>query len=72
MSGEPLRGDLWDKVGVPVLVLYGEDTWPHLATGAKALADHLPTATVQAVPGENHSTAPSVLAPVLRDFAKGA
>ncbi|TDB95998.1 alpha/beta hydrolase [Actinomadura sp. 7K534] len=72
MSGKPLRGDLWDKVGVPVLVLYGEDTWPHLATGARALADHLPTATLKAVPGENHSTSPSVLAPVLRDFAEGA
>ncbi|NKZ08234.1 alpha/beta fold hydrolase [Actinomadura latina] len=72
MSGRPLRADLWDKVDVPVLVLYGEDTWPHLAAGAKALADHLPTATLKAVPGENHSTTPDVLASVLGDFAEGA
>ncbi|MFB4307775.1 alpha/beta fold hydrolase [Actinomadura sp. GTD37] len=72
MSGRPLRGDLWDKVGVPVLVLHGQDTWPHLAAGAKALAEHLPTAGLKAVPGENHSTTPAVLAPVLGAFAKGA
>ncbi|MEV4002887.1 alpha/beta hydrolase [Actinomadura sp. NPDC049753] len=72
MSGRPLRGDLWDKITVPVLVLCGQDTWPHLAAGARAVADHLPTATLKAVPGENHSTTASVLAPVLGAFARGA
>ncbi|TYB44628.1 alpha/beta fold hydrolase [Actinomadura chibensis] len=72
MSGRPLRADRWDKVGVPVLVLHGEDTWPALAAGAKAVADHLPTATLKAIPGENHGTTASALAPVLAAFAKGA
>ena len=72
MSGRPLRADLWDKVGVPVLVLHGRDTWPALAAGAKALADHLPSAVLEAIPGENHSTTAADLAPVLRAFAKGA
>lgn len=72
MSGRPLRGDLWNKISVPVLVLHGQDTWPFLATGAKAVAAHLPTATLRAIPGENHSTTADVLAPVLGAFAKGA
>lgn len=72
MSGRPLRADLWDKVAVPVLVLYGRDTWPFLAAGAKAVADHLPSATLKAIPGENHGTAAADLAPVLGAFAKGA
>ncbi|TDC86071.1 alpha/beta hydrolase [Actinomadura sp. 7K507] len=72
MSGRPLRADLWNKVRVPVLVLYGRDTWPHLAVGAKVLSEHLPTATLKAVPGENHGTTADVLAPVLREFIRGA
>jgi pimeloyl-ACP methyl ester carboxylesterase len=72
MSGKPLRADLWDEVRAPVRVLYGHDTWPHLAAGAKAVAAHLPTATLKAVPGENHSTTADVLAPALRDFIRGA
>lgn len=73
MSGRPLRTDLGDKVGVPVLVLHGTGTWPFLATGARAIAELLPTATLEPVPGENHSTTPDMLAPVLREFIqKGA
>jgi len=70
MSGRPLRPDLWDAIEVPVLVLHGDATWPQLAAGARAVADHLPTATLRAVPGENHSTSGDVLAAALRDFAK--
>ncbi|MDT0329829.1 alpha/beta fold hydrolase [Nocardiopsis lambiniae] len=69
MSGRPLRADLWDRVDVPVLVLHGDATWPFLAAGARAVAEHLPTAALEVVPGENHSAAPEVLAPVLRAFA---
>jgi pimeloyl-ACP methyl ester carboxylesterase len=69
MSGRPLRTDLWNGVDVPVLVLHGDSTRPYLAAGARAVAEHLPTATLQVVPGENHSTTPEVLAPVLRAFA---
>lgn len=72
MSGAPLRADLWQQVDVPVLLLRGTDTWPSLATGAQAVADILPTATLVSLPGENHSTTPDVLAPALRDFIKEA
>lgn len=70
MSGAPLPTDLWDRVEVPVLVMHGTDTWPALVTGARAVADVLGSATLQPVPGENHSTTPGVLAAVLRDFIK--
>lgn len=69
MSGRPLAEYRWAAITVPVLVMYGENTWPALAGGAKAIAGVLPTATVKPVPGENHSTAPDVLAAALRAFA---
>lgn len=68
MSGNPLPPDRWSDVKVPVLVLYGDRTWPALSAGAKAVAEHLP-ATLRAIPGENHSTEAATLAPVLREFA---
>lgn len=70
MSGRPLRADLWDGVDVPVLVMHGTGTWPYLITGSQAVADHMPTATLKPVPGENHSTTPDVLAAALREFIK--
>lgn len=70
MSGKPLRADLWDQVDVPVLVMHGIDTWPAMAAGARAVAEHLPTAILKPVPGENHTTTPAVLAAALREFIK--
>lgn len=70
LSGAPLRAELWDRVDVPVLVMHGIDTWPALAAGARAVADHLRTATLEPVPGAEHSTTPEVLAAALRRFAK--
>jgi pimeloyl-ACP methyl ester carboxylesterase len=69
MSGNPLPADRWSAIKVPVLVLNGDNTWPTLVTGAQAIATHLPTATLKAIPGENHSTAPTTLAPTLQAFA---
>jgi pimeloyl-ACP methyl ester carboxylesterase len=69
MSGNPLPTDRWSTVDVPVLVLHGDQTWPALTTAAQAMATHLKPATLKPVPGENHSASPSVLAPVLREFA---
>jgi hypothetical protein len=49
--------------------MHGDGTMPSLITAAQALADLLPTATLQAVPGEQHSAAADVLARALRQFA---
>jgi pimeloyl-ACP methyl ester carboxylesterase len=71
MSGAPLPADRWTAVTVPVLVMHGNGTMPSLITAARALADLLPTASLQAVEGEQHSAAADVLAPALREFAQG-
>ncbi|MFC4945906.1 alpha/beta fold hydrolase [Pseudonocardia sp. GCM10023141] len=71
MSGAPLPSDRWAAITVPTLVLYGEGTDPSLVAGAHAAADLLPTATLLAVPGEQHSVEADVLAPVLRRFVAG-
>lgn len=70
MSGNPLAADLWKRIDVPVVVLHGDATWPALKAGSRAVAETLPSATLRAVPGENHSITPDVLAAALRDFIK--
>jgi len=69
MSGAPLPADRWSAVSVPVLVMYGRGTEPWLIAASRALADLLPTATLQAVDGAQHSVAADILAPALRQFA---
>ena len=70
MSGNPLPRDRWATVTVPTLVMYGNGTEPWLADASRALADLLPTTTLQAVEGQQHDVAADVLAPALRDFAR--
>jgi pimeloyl-ACP methyl ester carboxylesterase len=70
MSGAPLPRDRWAAVTVPTLVMYGNGTEPWLITAAHALADLLPAASLQAVPGQQHSAAADVLAPALRQSAQ--
>jgi pimeloyl-ACP methyl ester carboxylesterase len=69
MSGAPLPADRWAAISMPVLVMYGRGTAPWLISGSRALADLLPTATLQPVDGEQHSVPAEVLAPALRQFA---
>lgn len=71
MSGTPPPRDRWASINVPVLVMHGIDTMPWLVSGARAAADQLRTATLQPVPGEQHSTTADVLASALRQFAQG-
>jgi pimeloyl-ACP methyl ester carboxylesterase len=69
MSGQPLPADRWAAVTVPTLVMYGRGTEPWLITAARALADLLPTASLQAVEGAQHNVEAHVLAPALRQLA---
>jgi pimeloyl-ACP methyl ester carboxylesterase len=69
MSGAPLPADRWAAVSVPTLVMLGLGTESWLISAARALADLLPTASLQGVEGAQHSVAPEVLAPALRAFA---
>lgn len=70
MAGTPLDKGRWAAVDVPVLALHGDGTDPSLMVGARAVAELLPTATLQVVKGEQHTVAAEVLAPVLREFAR--
>ena len=70
MSGGPLPRQRWAAVAVPTLVMHGTGTFPFIIAGTRALAGLLPTATLQAVKGEQHSAPAGVLASALRDFAR--
>jgi pimeloyl-ACP methyl ester carboxylesterase len=70
MQGRPLPTDRWAAITVPTMVVHGDATFPFLITGAQAAAQVLPGATLQAVPGENHSAAADVLAPAIRRFVQ--
>jgi pimeloyl-ACP methyl ester carboxylesterase len=70
MQGRPLPADRWAAISVPTAVVHGIDTFPFLVSGARAAADRLPTATLQPVPGENHSASADVLAPVIRQLTQ--
>jgi pimeloyl-ACP methyl ester carboxylesterase len=70
MSGASLPRERWAAVTVPTLVLHGIGTFPFIIAGTSALAELLPTATLQAVTGEQHSAPADVLVSALRDFAR--
>jgi pimeloyl-ACP methyl ester carboxylesterase len=70
MSGGPLPRDRWAAITMPTLVIYGRGTMPSIIAAAHALADLLPTASVQPVEGENHDVAADVLGATLREFAQ--
>jgi pimeloyl-ACP methyl ester carboxylesterase len=70
MSGDPLPADRWATVSVPILVMHGNRTEPWLVAAAHALADLLPTASLRAVEGEQHSAPADVLAVELRRFVR--
>ena len=71
MSGAPLPADRWAALSAPTLIMYGNSTEPWLITAARALADLLPAASLQAVEGAQHTVSADVLAPALRQFARG-
>jgi pimeloyl-ACP methyl ester carboxylesterase len=58
-------------ISAPVLVLHGADTKPFLVTSAQHVADHVPNARIQAIPGAGHAsplTHPAALAKALTEF----
>ncbi|MDP8970753.1 MAG: alpha/beta hydrolase [Actinomycetota bacterium] len=58
-------------ISAPVLVLHGSATKPFLATSARHVADHVPNARLQEIPGAGHAaplTHPEALAEALTEF----
>ncbi len=57
MQGKPLRAEEWATVTCPTLVPYGAKTYPVLKHASRSLADVLPNARLQELPGQNHNVA---------------
>ena len=58
-------------ISAPVMVLLGSDTKPFFITSAKYVADHVPNARIQMIPGAGHAaplTHPEALAEALTEF----
>jgi pimeloyl-ACP methyl ester carboxylesterase len=68
MSGKPLPTDRWSSVTQPTFVVYGGASEQWMNNAAHALAELLPNAEVQALEGQTHDVAASVLAPVVEKF----
>ncbi|MFJ3957935.1 alpha/beta fold hydrolase [Arthrobacter sp. NPDC090010] len=58
-------------VAVPVLSLYGGASPAWAEASAHAVADALPDARSEAVPGQTHNVAADKVAPILREFLLG-
>jgi pimeloyl-ACP methyl ester carboxylesterase len=58
-------------ISAPVIVLHGSNTKPFFATSARYVADHVPDARIQEIPGAGHAaplTHPVALAEALIEF----
>jgi len=58
-------------ISVPVLVIHGTNTRPFMTTSVRHVADHVPNATVRAIPDAGHATPlthPEALAEAFAEF----
>jgi pimeloyl-ACP methyl ester carboxylesterase len=67
-QGQPLTAAEWADVKVPTLVTVGGKSPAWITNGTRALADALPDARYQTLPGQNHMVKPEAIAPVLTEF----
>jgi pimeloyl-ACP methyl ester carboxylesterase len=68
---DPGHPALLGAISAPMLVLHGSDTKPFFAAGARHVADHVPDARIQEIPGAGHAsplTHPEALAEALTEF----
>ncbi|MFI7545327.1 alpha/beta fold hydrolase [Actinoplanes sp. NPDC049599] len=71
MSADASEVDRWARVGVPVLLMQGSDTWAPMPATMDALAAALPKAERVVLAGQSHfatHTAPGLFAGVVRRF----
>jgi pimeloyl-ACP methyl ester carboxylesterase len=71
MSGGELHADRLAAITAPTLILAGESTAEWLQAAARAVAEALPDARYQVLPGQDHGASPASLAPALHDFLAG-
>jgi pimeloyl-ACP methyl ester carboxylesterase len=66
--GKPLTAAEWAEVKVPTLVAAGGKSPAWMTNGTRALADVLPDARYQTLPGQNHMVKPQAIAPALTEY----
>jgi pimeloyl-ACP methyl ester carboxylesterase len=70
--GDPTTDpDVLGAIQAPVVVLLGSDTKPYFTASARHVADHIPNARIQQIPGIGHAaplTHPEALAEALTEF----
>lgn len=58
----------WKALDIPVLVVNGDSSFPFIEAGAAWVAEAVPVARRQVLPGQSHQFDPKVLGPVLAQF----
>lgn len=58
------------EVRVPVLAMYGTETFPEMTTAAQRIVQTLPNAAMKEMPGAHHTWEPAPMAAELAAFAK--
>jgi pimeloyl-ACP methyl ester carboxylesterase len=71
-QGRPLPDGLYDEVSAPALVIVGGKSPTYMQHGQAALADVLPDARLETLPGQTHMVRAKVVAPVVARHLAGA
>ena len=67
-QGRPLRPEAYSSISVPTLILDGGKSPAWIRNGMRALANVLPSAAYQTIPGQTHNVKAAALAPALIGF----
>ncbi|HEX4977528.1 MAG TPA: alpha/beta hydrolase [Nocardioides sp.] len=70
-QGRPLPAGYYDAVTVPVLVMAGGKSPEYMRNAQAAIADALPDARLEVLPGQTHMVRPKVVAPRVTEFLAG-
>jgi len=71
-KGEPLPANVWPRVTMPTLVMDGGKSPKWMRNAMRDLANKLPNAKYQTLPGQTHMIKPKALLGPLVEFFKGA
>ena len=70
-QGRPLPDGYYDGVTVPALVMAGGKSPEYMRNAQAAIADALPEARLEVLPGQTHMVKPKVVAPLVAEFLAG-
>ena len=65
-----LESGVLGDIAVPVLAMYGTETFPEMPAGAKLIVEAVPNGTEKEVPGAGHAWEPEPMAAELAAFAR--